>query len=218
MSGTGTGAPRQIRRLAERSRTERAELDAVLDDGFVATLSTVVDGQPWVVPMLHVRDGDRILLHGSTGSGALRHVGAGAPAALCVVHVDGLVVADSTFDSSANYRSAVVYGALTPITDPQEKARALDLVSEGLIPGRTAEVRPMTAKEVAATSVMEMGITDGEWLVKVRIGGAGDPGEETDAWTGVVPLRVAAGEPQAEARADGIPLPASIRAYVEARP
>lgn len=213
----GAGAPRQIGRLAERSRTGRSDLDAVLDAGVVGTLSTVVDGQPWVVPMLHVRDGDRILLHGSTGSGALRHVAAGAPAALCVVHLDGLVVAHSTFDSSANYRSAVVYGVLTPITDPQEKARALDLVSEGLIPGRSAEVRPMTTKEVAATSVMQMAITDGEWLVKVRAAGAGDPGEETDAWTGVVPLRVAAGEPQAEARADGIPVPASVRAYVEAR-
>lgn len=210
-------APRKIGRLRERAQEDRAALDAVLDAAVVGTLSTVVGGQPWVVPMLYVRDGDRVILHGSTGAGALRHVAAGAPAALCVVHLDGLVVAESTFDSSANYRSAVVYGSLTPITDVEGKRAALDVVSEGLLPGRTTEVRPMDAKEVAATSVMALPITEGDWLVKVRAAGAGEPAEETDAWTGVVPLRVVAGEPQPEERATGIPVPASVAAFVEGR-
>lgn len=116
-------APRTIGRLSGRSRPARADLDAVLDAGLVGTLSTVVDGAPWVVPLLYARDGDRILLHGSTGAGALRHVADGAPAALSVVHLDGIVVAHTTFDSSANYRSAVVYGTLRPITDPEAKGR-----------------------------------------------------------------------------------------------
>ena len=203
-------APRAVRRLAERARPDRADLDAVLDAALVGTLSTVVDGAPWVVPMLYARDGDRILLHGSTGAGALRHVAAGAPAALSVVHLDGIVVAHTTFDSSANYRSAVVYGTLRPITGQEEKRAALARVSDAVLPGREAEVRPMTAREIAATQVMELRVRDGDWLVKVRTGGPGDPDEPTDAWTGVVPLRTLAGEPQPDGRSAGAPVPPSV--------
>ncbi len=93
----------QINRHRERARDERADLDAVLDAGYhVGTLSTVADGRPWVVPMLYGRAGDRILMHGSVGAGALRYVATGAPAALCVMHVDGWVYAHTLFDSSAN--------------------------------------------------------------------------------------------------------------------
>lgn len=207
-------APRSIRRLPERSRTDRRELDAVLDAALVGTLSTVVEGHPWVVPLLYVRNGDRILLHGSTGAGALRHVAAGAPAALSVVHLDAVVVAHNTFDSSANYRSAVVYGTLTPITDTEAKRAALSHVSDAVLPGRDDEVSPMTVRQVAATQVMEMVIEDGQWLVKVRTGGPGDPDEPTDAWTGVVPLRIVADDPRPDERSRGMPVPPSVRERV----
>ena len=208
--------PERLRRLSERARTERAELDALLDEVLTGTLSTVVDGRPWVVPMLFARDGDRVLLHGSTGAGALRHVAAGAPAALCVTVVDGLVVAHTTFDSSANYRSAVIHGELTPLTG-DDRTSSLERISERLIPGRTAEVRAMTAKEVAATLSMSLPIADGRWVLKVRSGGASAPDEQTDVWSGVVPLRVVAGEPEpapwsVEA---GTPVPASVTAFAE---
>lgn len=216
MSGS-EGAPRELRRLRERSRPERAALDGVLDATLVGTLSTVVDGRPWVVPLLVVRDGDRLLLHGSTGAGALRHVAAGAPAAISVVLLDGIVVADTTFDSSANYRSAVVYGTLEPVGDPDDLRAALDRISEAILPGRTQEVRPMTAKEVAATQVLQLAIREGDWLVKVRSGGPGAPAPEhpEDApWTGVVPLSVRAGEPEPEPWCLDAPVPASVRARV----
>ncbi len=207
-------APRAIRRLSERSRPDRADLDAVLDATLVGTLSTVVDGAPWVVPMLVVRDGDRLLLHGSTGAGALRHVAEGAPAAVSVVLLDGVVVAHTTFDSSANYRSAVVYGSLRPLTGADERRAALAAVSAAILPGREEEVRPMTAKEVAATQVMELPIRDGDWLVKVRTGGPGEPDEPTGAWTGVVPLRVVADDPAPDPRSAGTPVPPSVRERV----
>ena len=211
------GASRQrLRRLTDRARSERADLAGFLDGVLTGTLSTVVDGRLWVVPMLFARDGDRVLLHGSTGAGALRHVAAGAPAVFSVMVVDGLVVAHTTFDSSANYRSAVIHGVLTPLTG-EDRETSLDRISERLIPGRTAEVRPMLPKEVAATLAMELPITVGQWVLKARSGGASVPDEETDAWSGVVPLRVVAGDPEpapwsVEA---ATPVPASVSAFVE---
>lgn len=205
-----------LNRLRERGSTERETLDAILDDLLVGTLSTVVNGEPWVVHMLFARQGDRILLHGSTGAGALRHVAAGAPAALAVVAVDALVVAHSTFDSSANYRSAVVYGDLTPLSD-EERTTALEAVSERLIPGRTSEVRPMTKQEIAKTLVMAMPITEGRYMTKTRTGSAGQPGEETDAWHGVVELRTVALDPVAAPTNTATEVPQSVRDFASAR-
>lgn len=214
----GVAPAAALGRLAERAVRDREALDELLDDVLAGTLSTVVDGRPWVVPMLFARDGDRVLLHGSTGAGALRQVAAGAPAALCVVSVDGLVVAHSTFDSSANYRSAVICGELTTLT-AEDRSRALDRISERLIPGRTAEVRPMTRREEAATLAMELPLVQGRWLLKVRSGPPSPPEEHTGAWCGVVPLRTVAGEvePAEWTRDLGLPVPASVTAFAAAR-
>lgn len=187
---------KQIRRENHFARTDRAALDSVLDAAAVGTLATVVDGLPWAVPMLYARDGDRILLHGSTGAGALRHVAAGAPAAFCVTLLDGMVVADTLFESTANYRSAVVRGNLTAI-DAGDAAYALDLLSDSLIPGRSSEVRSSTKKELAATLAIALPIEPEGWTVKIR--DAPPPRPETSAdlgsWAGVVPLRTVAGDP-----------------------
>lgn len=206
----------QLNRHRERGSADRADLDAILDDVLAGTLSTVVDGAPWVVPMLFARDGDRILLHGSTGAGALRHVASGAPAALSVMAVDGLVVAHSTFASSANYRSAVVHGTLTPLRG-RDREQALERLSERLIPGRPAEVVRTTSQELAATLAMELAITDGRWLVKRRTGDPGTPEGRTDAWCGVVPLRVVAGDPAPAPWSREVPVPDSVRRFVQCR-
>jgi nitroimidazol reductase NimA-like FMN-containing flavoprotein (pyridoxamine 5'-phosphate oxidase superfamily) len=209
----------QIHRHRERARSGRADLDAVLDAGHhVGTLSTVTDGRPWVVPMLYGRDGDRILLHGSVGAGALRHVAAGAPAALCVTHIDGWVYAHTLFDSSANYRSAVVHGTLTALAGDEADA-ALTAISEGLTPGRSAEVPRHTRKQLAATAALALDITEGQWTVKVRDAGPGDP-EEDEAdpglWTGVLPIMTAYGAPRPAARvAPGTPVSPSITTVIQ---
>lgn len=204
----------QIRRHRERSLTEREQLDDVLDDIPFGTLSTVLDGEPWVVPMLFARDGDRVLLHGSTGAGALRHVADGAPAALCVTALDGIVVAHSTFESSANYRAAVVHGRLIPLSG-DEQWQALERLSERLIPGRTTEVRPMTDKETAATLAMALPIIPGQWTVKVRTGPPGVPEEPTDAWCGTVTVHQAYGPVETAPWTDaGQPRPASVEALL----
>jgi nitroimidazol reductase NimA-like FMN-containing flavoprotein (pyridoxamine 5'-phosphate oxidase superfamily) len=211
----------QISRHRERARHERAALDAVLDAGqHVGTLSTVADGRPWVVPMLYGRAGDRILLHGSVGAGALRHVGAGAPAALCVTHIDGWVFAHTLFNSSANYRSAVVHGELVPLAG-EAAVEALTLISESLMPGRAAEVPFHTKKEIAATMALALDITPGRWTVKVRDAGPSEPEpDETVApglWTGVLPVVTGYGDPQTAAQAaPGTPVSPAVLARLQA--
>lgn len=203
-----------LTRKPDRQATGREELYAFLDSQLVGTLASVIDGQPWVVPMLFGRDGDRILLHGSTGAGLLRHGAGGAPVAFCVTAIDGLVVAESTFDSSANYRSAVVRGYLDVIDD---RTPALDVISERLLPGRTSEIRGSTRKEAAATLALGLTVTDDNWLMKTRTGGPGEPSEPVDVWCGVVPLQVAAGAPEAAPWSVG-EVPESVRRFAAARP
>ncbi|MFC9790137.1 pyridoxamine 5'-phosphate oxidase family protein [Rhodococcus sp. NPDC127528] len=207
----------KIRRYPDLAGSHRADLDAVLDAAAVGTLATVVDGLPWVVPMLYARDGDRIVLHGSTGAGALRHVAAGAPVALAVTMLDGIVVADTLFDSTANYRSAVVRGRLT-VLDGGGAVHALDLMSDSLIPGRSSEVRTHTKKELAATLAMALPIEPGCWTVKVRDAPPPEPSADSGGWAGVVPLRTSACEPVAAPWVEaGTVQPESVRRLVGGR-
>jgi len=209
-------SPARIARHAERARQHRQDLYQVLDAGHqIGTLSTVMDGQPWVVPMLYARVGDRILLHGSTGAGALRHVAAGAPAALCVTHLDGWVYAHTLFDSSANYRSAVVHSELAVLTG-KDAASALTDLSDRMLPGRSTEVPDHTRKQLAATQALAMNIVDGRWTVKVRQGGPGEPATSEQVppglWTGVLPIRSVYGDPVPAPRVpDGLPPSPSIQ-------
>jgi len=215
-----TSSPDQIARHRERARHERQDLDAVLDaEHNVGTLSTVVQGRPWVVPMLYARVGDRILLHGSVGAGALRHVAAGAPAALSVTFIDGWVYAQTLFDSSANYRSAVVHGTLLSLSGA-EAAEALSALSESMLPGRSAEVPGHTRKQLAATAALAMDITPGRWTVKIRAAGPGEPPASepvaSGVWTGVLPIRTGYGTPVPAAHLDpAVQLPDSIRARLD---
>jgi nitroimidazol reductase NimA-like FMN-containing flavoprotein (pyridoxamine 5'-phosphate oxidase superfamily) len=215
-----TSSPDRINRHRERARHERQDLDDVLDaEHNVGTLSTVIEGQPWVVPMLYARLGDRILLHGSVGAGALRHVATGAPAALSVTFIDGWVYAHTLFDSSANYRSAVVHGPLLTLTG-DEAAQALSALSESMLPGRGREVPGHTRKQLAATQALAMDIADGQWTVKIRNAGPAEPpASESIApglWTGVLPIRTVYGTPVPAAHLGrDVPVARSVRARVD---
>lgn len=201
-----------LTRKPQRRAEERGELDRLLDQQLVGTLSTVTtDGRPWAVPMLYARDGDRVLLHGSTGAGALRQVAAGSEAVLSVHSLDGLVLATSMFEHSANYRSATVRGRLRTLTGDDAWA-ALDRLSDVLVPGRRDEVRGMLPKEVAATVVLALDITDGGWILKVREGDTEEELAEDGVWTGVVPVRTTYGTPEPSPWLRDVPVPPSVRA------
>jgi len=202
-----------ITRLSTKASQDIAELYRLLDTVHIGHFAVVDDdGHPVVLPTAVVRDGDRILAHGSTGSRWMRRLATGALTSLAVTSFDALVVARSTFESSMRYRSAVLFGACTPITDADAKRRALDAVVEGLIPGRVAEVRPANAKELAATQVLSLPIA--EWSLKVSEGWPDDTDEDCagTAWAGVLPATTGYGEPlPAPDLNDGIPLPESVR-------
>ncbi len=201
----------RIRREADRQVTERAALYAILDEALVAHVGVVRDGLPLVLPFACARDGDSLLLHGSTGSGLLR-AATGTPVCVEVTHTDGLVFARTTFDSSMRYRSAVVHGVATPL-DGEEKTAALRLLSDHLMPGRTAEVRADSRKEIAATLVLRVPLDTAS--VKIAAGPPEvdpDDVEPRDVWAGILPLRITAGDPlPAPDVPDGVPAPESVR-------
>ncbi len=199
----------QIRRHPERAVTTRQQLYDILDAGWVGTLAIATDAAVQVVPLLYGRVDDAIVMHGSTGAGTL-NAALGRQATFCVTLLDGFVYAASLFDSSANYRSAVVVGPIEQLSGRDAEA-ALLAMSDRLLPGRAAEVRGLTAKELAATTVLRLPIRDGSWTAKARTGPPkGSPDDDPTVWTGVLPVRSCFDDPIA-AGAHGIPLPPSIR-------
>ncbi|MEU6388161.1 pyridoxamine 5'-phosphate oxidase family protein [Streptomyces sp. NPDC046939] len=202
-------------RSKERAAYDRSLVHAILDEAYVCHLGFVRDGTPVVLPTLYGRVGERLYVHGSTGSRPLRMAGQhdpGLPVCLTVTHVDGLVLARSAFHHSINYRSVVVHGVAHQVTDPEEKRRALDALVDHVVPGRTADSRPANAKELAATAVLALDLA--EVSAKVRTGGPNDEPEDLDLphWAGVVPLTRGHGPlVPADDLAEGIEVPAYLR-------
>jgi nitroimidazol reductase NimA-like FMN-containing flavoprotein (pyridoxamine 5'-phosphate oxidase superfamily) len=203
----------EVSRLREKQVRDRQALDALLDGARVGHVGVVrADGTPFVVPTAIARADNTLLVHGSGGSPWMRRVAEGAPVCVTVTELDGLVLARSAFESSLHYRSAVLFGVCTPITDDDAKTAALDHLTEALIPGRLGEVRRPIRRELAATSVLALPIT--EWSLKVSAGWPEDPPDDVagPAWAGVVPMRTSYAPPAAapDLRA-GIDVPESVR-------
>jgi uncharacterized protein len=200
-----------LRRHRERAQTDRTALYEVLDAGLICHLGVVADGDPVVLPIAYGRDGDTLYLHGSSANGAF-WAAAGQRVCVTVTHTDGLVAARSVFSHSVNYRSAVIFGTATLVKDEDERWNALHLITDHLIPGRWAAARQPTAKEMAATAVLSLPLTEAS--VKIRTGMPKDEPEDhdLDVWAGVLPIAVTFGEPlpDPELRQE-IPLPAHIR-------
>lgn len=179
-------------RSPDRAAYDKQLVHAILDEGYVCHLGFVRDGAPVVLPTLYGRVGEVLYVHGSTGSRPLRAAAGadrGLPVCLTVTHVDGLVLARSAFHHSINYRSVVVHGPAYDVTDPEEKRQALDALVDQVVPGRAADSRPANRKELAATAVIRLDLT--EVSAKLRTGGANDEPEDLGLphWAGVLPLR-----------------------------
>ncbi|MFB9466378.1 pyridoxamine 5'-phosphate oxidase family protein [Streptomyces cinereospinus] len=179
-------------RSPERASYDKELVHAILDEGYVCHLGFVRDGAPVVLPTLYARVGERLYVHGSTGSRPLRMTGKaepGLPVCLTVTHVDALILARSAFHHSINYRSVVVHGLAHDVTDPDEKQLALDALVDHVVPGRSRDARPANKKESAATAVIRLDLD--EVSAKFRTGGVIDEPEDLALphWAGVVPLR-----------------------------
>ncbi|MET0190500.1 MAG: pyridoxamine 5'-phosphate oxidase family protein [Pseudonocardia sediminis] len=184
-----------IHRNAVRARTDRSDLHDVLDAGLVCHLGFVADGAPVVLPTAYGRDGETLYLHGSSGARYLS--GAEFPACVTVTHLDGVVHARAVMHFSMNYRSAVVHGTARRVTDADERWEALRVVVEHLTPGAWEHARQPNKRELAATAVFALDLTEAS--VKIRTGPPSDDAEDVDAdaaWAGVVPVRTVFGEPE----------------------
>ena len=204
-----------MRRVHKKASYERDAVNAILDEALVAHVGFAHEGQPFVIPTLHARLGEELYVHGSAASRTLRALGGTLPVCITVTLLDGMVFARSMFEMSANYRSVVVMGEARAVTDPEEKLRALEAFSEQVLPGRWAQARTPTRKEVKATAVLALSLAEASAKVS---GGGPDDGESEDAaldvWAGHVPIRLVAGEPVPCPRLrPGIGLPDDIAGY-----
>lgn len=196
-----------LRRLADRGRFDRATVNEVLDEAYLAHVGFVVDGTPRVLPMTYGRVGESLYLHGAVGNAMLR---ASADAEVCVTVtlLDGLVLARSAFHHSMNFRSVVLLGTATKVDDVDEKRAALDAIVDHVLPGRSELARPTNDSELRATLVLRLPIEEGS--AKVRTGDPIDDPEDLDlpVWAGVVPLRLTPSTPvQAGGQRAGLAAP-----------
>ena len=202
-----------VSRLAELQSTSRRQLDDLLDSTPLATVALVRDGHPVALPIGFARIDDEVVIHGSTGSPWLSALAGGAPAAVSVTTLDGVVVARSGFESSFHYRSAVLFGTFETVTE--DKVRYLEILTDTFIPGRVAELRASTRKELAATVVLRLPIGPDNWSLKISDGWPEDPESDVAAggWAGVVPITTSYGTPLRAPDCDeSIPVAASVRA------
>lgn len=196
----------RVTRLPQRATHDVATVHAILDAGLVCTLSRVDGDRPVAIPTAYARVDDTLVLHGSSKSPTLLAAAAGAELCVTVTHLDGLVLARAAFHHSVNYRSVVLFGRAEAVADPARKLALLRAFTERLYPGHWAATREPSAQELKATLVVALPIA--EAVAKVRTGGPIDDAEDLarPVWAGVVPLRLVAGAPEADA---GVPADAA---------
>ena len=207
----------QVRQIRERGSYDRDTIFPIIDAALIAHVGFVEDGRPVIIPMVHGRDGDRIFLHGHRKSRVVSR-GEGEPVCLTFTHVDGIVFARSVFESSMNYRSAILHGTAHPIEDEAERLHAMRVTSEQVFPGRWDEVRAPLEKELKGTGLFEVRIIAAS--AKVRQGPVGDdyPDPDPNIWAGIVPVATAFGAAIPDSSVTpGVALPRSVVAFQRGR-
>jgi uncharacterized protein len=204
----------RVVREPQRGVYDRETIYKILDEGLLCHVGFSLDGQPFVIPTLYARIGDTICFHGSAASRMLRGASEGASVCVTVTLTDGIVLARSVFNHSMNYRSVVVLGKATLVDEPREKLETLRAFTEKILPSRWDDARQPNEKELKATSLLRLPLTEAS--AKVRLGPPEDdaPDYALPVWAGVIPLRTVAGAPIRDEKCDlGIPLPAYAANY-----
>ena len=214
MSSFPVTSQNRVRRLPKRGHYDRQSVYAIIDEALVCHVAFVGDGVPTVIPTLHARRGDELLLHGARTSRMLQHVSAGNPISVAITLLDGIVLARSVFHHSMNYRSVVLHGTGRPVESNEEKLAALEAFAEHIARGRWADARQPSRKELKATSVVAMPIEVA--AAKIRTGPPLDDDEDyaLPIWAGVLPLTMRAGTAIPDPRLDnGVAVPRYVRKY-----
>ena len=205
----------RVTRRANRGHYDKDTIYAIADEALICHVGFIHDGRPFVIPTIHARDGDRLILHGSKASRLLSHVEAGEELSVAITIVDGIVFARSIFDHSMNYRSAILYGRGRPFASQEEKLRAAEIVSEHIARGRWHDARTPNEKELGATTFIDMEIESAS--AKVRTGPPmdDDPTDyELPVWAGVLPMPIVPQAPLGDPRLPpGIVAPDYITHY-----
>ncbi|MBW2290059.1 MAG: pyridoxamine 5'-phosphate oxidase family protein [Deltaproteobacteria bacterium] len=203
----------RVRQIREYARYDTEAVHGVLDAGLVSHVGFVQDGQPYVIPMIYGREGEVLYLHGASKARIVKLLGSGAPVCVNVTLLDGIVAARSAFNSSMNYRSAVVFGTGRLIEDEEESLHALEVITEHALSGRWQELRAPLEREIAMTGVIAVAIESASAKI------SDDPPEDeeddyaTRIWAGVVPITTTLGEPVADGRVpSGVSMSRSIAA------
>jgi nitroimidazol reductase NimA-like FMN-containing flavoprotein (pyridoxamine 5'-phosphate oxidase superfamily) len=202
----------QVRRLPKRGSFDRELVYSILDEAFICHVGFNTDRGPVVIPTSYGRKDDSLYIHGSAASRMLRTLSDGVPVCVTVTLLDALVLARSAFHHSMNYRSVVVFGMATPITDTEPKIEALRVISEHILRERWNDVRGPKDQELKATTVLEIVLEEAS--AKVRTGPPLDDEEDYDmnVWAGILPVKVVRGKPIADDRLKaGIELPSYLR-------
>ncbi len=205
----------QVKRHPERGQYDSAIIYPIIDEALICHVGFVQNHQPYVMPTLHARQGDTILLHGAKGSRLLQHVESGGEVCIAITLIDGIVLARAVFSHSINYRSVVIFGRGTTIADDQDRLQALAAFTERLIPGRWEDARQPNAVELKQTTIVAVAIESAS--AKIRSGPPKDAEEDLGlpVWAGVLPLYQASGPPTADPRLQaGIEVPDYIRDYM----
>lgn len=205
-------------RAPKRAHYDRETVHAILDASSICHVGFVAHDQPFVIPTIYGRDGDRLFIHGAAASRMLRELRAGIPACITVTLLDGLVLARSAFHHSMNYRSVMLFGALRELEDVEEKNAGLKVIMDHMMRGRWEDVRAPTAQELKATSVCVLELEEAS--AKIRTGGPNEDDADyaLNCWAGVIPLAVTAEAPvNDEKLRDGIDVPAYVRESIGRR-
>lgn len=203
----------RLRRAHERGRFDRETINSILDAMPLCHVGYAIGGEITVTPTFQWREGDHVYWHGSSASRGLRASDA-ANVCLTVSLLDAMVMARSGFHHSGNFRSAMIFGRATKVTDPEVKAEKLRGLVEAYFPGRWDMLRPMTAKEAKATTVLKLPIEEAS--AKLRTGGPVDDDEDyaLPIWAGVIPVRLCVGEPEPDPRnLPDVSLPDHVRNF-----
>ncbi len=185
----------KLNRLPERGSFDKETIYKIIDKAFYCHVSFLQDDKPFVIPTIHARIDDNIILHGAKASRMLKHISAGNEVCIAITLMDGLVLARSVFHHSMNYRSVVIFGKGEEVMEKEAKLNALQAITDHLLPGRWEDARQPNEKELNSTTVVSIKIEEAS--AKIRTGPPKDDEEDYDllVWAGVLPLIPMLSEP-----------------------